>query len=272
MGGYAGIPLVMAARTAGVPSLIHESGAVAGRANKLAARFTPNIALAFDQAAASFPRRPTRTVGMPLSSQMAGFDRAALRGPARASLDLEPGVAMVLVNGGSQGSLRLNEAAVALAGRWRERTDVHLVLKAGRAHAEKVERQLKENNGAAVARCISFFERMDHAYAAADLTVCRAGAGTVAELAVTGLPAVLVPYPYAPDDHQAVNASVLVGPGGALMVRDADATADTIGPMIEALLDDPSRLVAMGEAHAAWPARAADDLAAWALELASACG
>src|SRR5204863_501547 len=84
------------------------------------------------------------------------------------------------------------------------------LVKAGRAHAENVEKALADSGGSAVARCVSFFDRIDYAYAAADLTVCRAGAGTVAELAVTGLPAVLVPYPYAPDDHQAVNASVLV--------------------------------------------------------------
>ena len=272
MGGYAGIPLVAAARTAGVPSLIHESGAVAGRANKLAARFTANVALAFDQAARDF-RQPTRTVGMPLSAEMASFDRAALRPAARTEFDLAPEVAMVLVNGGSQGSLRLNEAAVGLASRWKERRDVRLVVKAGRAHAEKVEKALADSGGSSVARCVSFFDRIESAYAAADLTVCRAGAGTVAELAVTGLPAVLVPYPYAPDDHQAVNASVLVEPGAALMVRDEQATADHLGPMVERLLDDRASLERMSTAaHGVARPHAADDLAAWVLELAESRG
>jgi len=180
---------------------------------------------------------------------------------------------MVLVNGGSQGSLRLNEAAVGLASRWRERRDVRLVVKAGRAHAETVEKALADSGGSSVAKCVSFFDRIEHAYAAADLTVCRAGAGTVAELAVTGLPAVLVPYPYAPDDHQAVNASVLVEPGAALMVRDADATADHLGPMVEQLLDDRASLQRMSTAaHGVARPRAADDLAAWVLELAAARG
>ena len=272
MGGYAGIPLVVAARTARVPSLIHESGAVAGRANKLAARFTPNVALAFDQAKASF-KQPTRTVGMPLSADMAGFNRGALRPEARREFDLAPEVAMVLVNGGSQGSLRLNEAAVGLAARWRHRRDVRLVVKAGRAHADTVEQALTDSGGSSVARCVSFFDRIETAYAAADLTVCRAGAGTVAELAVTGLPAVLVPYPYAPDDHQAVNASVLVEPGAALMVRDEQATADHLGPMVERLLDDRVELDRMSTAaHGVARPRAADDLAAWVLELAGTRG
>ena len=272
MGGYAGIPLVVAARTARVPSLIHESGAVAGRANRLAARFTPNVALAFDQAAASFPG-PTRTVGMPINADLAGFDRAALRPAARRELGLTDDVAMVLVNGGSQGSLRLNDAAVGLARRWKDRTDVRLVVKAGRAHAEKVEKELADSGGSAVARCVSFFERIDHAYAAADITVCRAGAGTVAELAITGLPAVLVPYPYAPDDHQAVNASVLVDAGAALLVRDADADADRLGPLVERLLEDRGELTRMsGAARSVARPHAADELAAWVLELAGARG
>lgn len=270
MGGYAGIPLVAAARMARVPSLIHESGAVAGRANKLAARFTANVALAFDQAAHDF-RQPTRTVGMPLSADMAGFDRASLRPAARTEFGLAPQVAMVLVNGGSQGSLRLNEAAVGLASRWQERRDVQLVVKAGRAHAADVEKALADSGGSSVARCVSFFDRIESAYAAADLTVCRAGAGTVAELAVTGLPAVLVPYPYAPDDHQAVNASVLVEPGAAVLVRDEVATADHLGPIVEQLLDDRTRLDGMSRAaHGVARPHAADDLAAWVLELAGA--
>ena len=270
MGGYASIPLIVGARMSGVPSLIHESGAVAGRANRVASLLTPNVALAFDDAAAQF-RRPTRTVGMPLNPQIAGFDRRAMRSEARAGFDVDQGVTMVLVSGGSQGSARLNAAAVGLATRWRERTDVRIVLKAGRDHTEAVRRELDATGGGAVTSLVSFFERMDHAYAAADVMLSRAGAGTVAELAVVGLPSVLVPYPYAPDDHQAVNAAVLVNAGAAQMVRDAEATADRIGPIIEELMEHPEKLRQMGAASGkvARP-RAAEDLAAWVLELAGA--
>lgn len=270
MGGYASIPLIVGARLAGVPSLIHESGAVAGRANRVASLLTPNVALAFDDAAAQF-RRPTLTVGMPLNPQIAGFDRAALRGEARSAFGLDESVTMVLVSGGSQGSARLNSAAVGLAARWRDRTDVRVVLKAGRDHAEAVRKELDDTGGGAVTSLVSFFDRMDHAYAAADVMLSRAGAGTVAELAVVGLPSVLVPYPYAPDDHQAVNAGVLVSAGAAVMVRDAEATAARIGPMIEDLIDHPEKLRAMSEAAAkvARP-RAAEELADWVLELAGA--
>jgi UDP-N-acetylglucosamine--N-acetylmuramyl-(pentapeptide) pyrophosphoryl-undecaprenol N-acetylglucosamine transferase len=268
MGGYASIPLIVGARMAGVPSLIHESGAVAGRANRVASLLTPNVALAFDDAAAQF-RGATRTVGMPLNPQIASFDGAALRAEARRAFGLDEGSTMVLVSGGSQGSARLNAAAVGLAERWRDRSDVRIVLKAGRDHTEAVRKELDTSGGGAVVNLVSFFERMDHAYAAGDVMLSRAGAGTVAELAVVGLPSVLVPYPYAPDDHQAVNAAVLVNAGAAVMVRDAEATADRIGPMIEQFIDEPEKLRHMSEAAAkvARP-RAAEELADWVLELA----
>ena len=269
MGGYASIPLVAGARLARVPALIHESGAVGGRANRLAARLTRNVALAWDQAAASFPGARTRTVGMPLGPELDGFDRDGLREAARRRLDVPEGVQLVVVNGGSQGATRLNELGVALAARWRQRDDVRLLVKAGRAHVEPVATALAAAGGDRVGRVTAFLDRMDDAYAAADVMVCRAGAGTVAELAVTGTPAVLVPYPFAPDDHQTVNAGVLVEAGGAVLVRDEDADADGVGPLLESLLTDESRRTAMGDAaRTVGRPHAADALAAWVLDLA----
>jgi UDP-N-acetylglucosamine--N-acetylmuramyl-(pentapeptide) pyrophosphoryl-undecaprenol N-acetylglucosamine transferase len=271
MGGYASIPVVVAAWLGRVPALIHESGAVPGRANLVAARFTRHVAVAFEEAAAHFPRSArARTVGMPLGPDLAAFDRSVLRAEARAAFALPDGVTALLVNGGSQGSARLNELAVGLAARWRDRGDVRIVLKAGRAHHEQVTAALAANGGAAVTQVVEFFARMDHAYAAADLAICRAGAATVAELAVTGLPAVLVPYPWAPRDHQARNAETLVRAGGARLVRDAEATVERVAPLVEELLADPARRDVMGKAirEVAHP-RAADELARWVLELAA---
>lgn len=269
MGGYPSIPVILGARLARVPSVIHESGAVSGRANRISARFTANVALSFDKAAAGFPKATTRTVGMPLGPDIAGFDRAGLRARARAEFGVAEGVTLVMVNGGSQGSVRLNTAAVELAGRWKDRDDVRLVIKTGRDHTPTVEAALRENGGDRIARPVTYFDRMDTAYAAADIAICRAGAGTVAELAVTALPAVLVPYPHAPDDHQTVNASVLVDARAAVMVRDEEATGERIGAVIEELLADPSRLPAMAAAaRATAHPGAAEALAAWVFDLA----
>lgn len=272
MGGYASAPLIVAAKLRRTPALIHESGAILGRANALAARFTKNVAYAFDETVGRLPRsvRP-RVVGTPLGPQFASFDRAALRSAARSAFGIDEGKAALFVMGGSLGAAHLNELAVDLAGRWKARDDVAIVIKAGRDHGEKVEAALKDNGGSAVARCISFFERMDHAYAAADLAICRAGAGTVAEVAVTGLPAVLVPYPHAIDDHQTLNAGALVRAGGAILIPDHQLVAERVQGVVEDLLFSPGRLETMSAAArgVAHP-RAAEDLARWVLALGKA--
>ena len=269
MGGYPSLPVVIAARRRRVPVILHESGAVAGRANMLAARMTRNVALAFSAAARSFPRHTARIVGMPLSEELATFDRGALRSEARAEYGVPDGITLVLVNGGSQGSVRLNELALGLGARWIDRDDVRVVLKAGAAHIDNVGALVEEAGVGHVLTAVRYLDRMPTAYAAADIAVCRSGAGTVAELATCGLPAVLVPYPFAPDDHQTANARVLGDAGAALLVADHDATADNVGPELEALFGSARLRAMVDAAGASSHAGAADALAAWALELAS---
>lgn len=272
MGAYVSGPVIVAARLSGIPSVIHESGAVPGRANLAAARLTGNVATAFSEANAAFASSAdVRTVGMPLGPDLAGFDRSTLRAEARKAYDLDDGTTFVLVSGGSQGAASLNRLALGLAERWRDRGDIRILLKAGARDHDTTEAALRANAGRHLVELTRFIDRMDHAYAAADLTVCRPGAGTVAELAVAGLPAVLVPYPHAPFDHQARNASALVEAGAALMVRDEEATPDCVGPLVEPLLDDRAKLEAMGRrSHGLAHPRAADELAAWVLQLAGA--
>jgi len=273
MGGYGGIPIVLGARLAGVPSVIHESGAVAGRANKLAARFTEHVAIAFESSARDFPGRSTVNTGMPLSARLARFDRAALRSEARAAFGIAGDTAMLLIVGGSQGAVTLNDAAVALATRWSTaphcRDDVTIMLKTGSAHAAGVQASIDAAGCGRRIRALPFLDRMDHAYAAADLVVCRAGAGTVAEIAIAGLPAIFVPYPGAVDDHQAANARPLVDAGAAVLVRDHDVTAERLAGEIEPLLADAGRRAERAARMAAQGTpRAADELATLVLEVA----
>jgi UDP-N-acetylglucosamine--N-acetylmuramyl-(pentapeptide) pyrophosphoryl-undecaprenol N-acetylglucosamine transferase len=274
MGGYGGIPLVLGGKLSRVPIAVHESGAVAGRANVLAARFTPNVALSFDSAKKDFPHTSTVTTGMPLSGALAGFDRDALRADARRAYGLADGDRMVLVVGGSQGAATLNTAAVGLAERWSRgphaRTGTRILLKTGKANEAEVQAAITAKDCGGVITAQAYLDRMDHAYAAADVILARAGAGTVAEVAVAGLPAVFVPYPGAVDDHQAVNAGPLVDAGAAVLVRDDVATAERVASEIEPLLDDEalrseraSIAASLGHAHAA------DELAAWVLDIAA---
>ncbi|GCD34780.1 UDP-N-acetylglucosamine--N-acetylmuramyl-(pentapeptide) pyrophosphoryl-undecaprenol N-acetylglucosamine transferase [Streptomyces chrestomyceticus JCM 4735] len=270
MGGYPSAPVIVGARLAGLPSLVHESNAVPGRANKFAARLTPHIALAFDRSRAHLTGgERAETVGMPLVGPLANLDRTALRERARRELGVPAGTRLLLVNGGSLGAARLTEAAVGLAARHRTRTDLRLLIKTGPAALDGTRERLVATGGAAVAEAVPYLDRMDLAYAAADLVVCRAGSATVAELATIGMPAVLVPYPHAPGDHQTHNARVLSDAGAAVLLPDAETTAERLDALVTPLLDDPARLAAMGQAaDPGTHARAADLLAAKVLRLA----
>ncbi|KQV23681.1 MULTISPECIES: glycosyltransferase [unclassified Kitasatospora] len=261
MGGYPSAPVIVGARLAGLPSVVHESNAVPGRANRFAARLTPHLALAFDRTRDHLPSgADAETVGMPLVGAVAGLDRVALRAEARVRLGVPPGARLLLFNGGSLGAARLTEAALGLAERWRARSDVRLLVKTGPAALDAVRERLGANP---VAEAVPYLDRMDLAYAAADLVVCRAGSATVAELASVGVPAVLVPYPHAPHDHQTHNARVLTDAGAGLLLPDAECTTARLAALVEPLLADPARLAVMGRAaDPGTHAEAADLLAA----------
>ncbi|MCZ0993338.1 UDP-N-acetylglucosamine--N-acetylmuramyl-(pentapeptide) pyrophosphoryl-undecaprenol N-acetylglucosamine transferase [Streptomyces noursei] len=270
MGGYPSAPVIVGARMAGLPSLIHESNAVPGRANKFAARLTPHIALAFDRSRPHLAGgAQAETVRMPLTGPLAGLDRVALRSAARSALGIPEEARLLLVNGGSLGAARLTEGAVGLAARYLGRNRLRLLIKTGPAALDATRAALEANGGAAVAEAVPYLDRMDLAYAAADLVLCRAGSATVAELATIGMPAVLVPYPHAPGDHQTHNARVLSDAGAGLLLPDAEVTAERLDALVTPLLADPDRLAAMGAAaDPGTHSRAADLLAARTLTLA----
>ncbi|MEV5578466.1 undecaprenyldiphospho-muramoylpentapeptide beta-N-acetylglucosaminyltransferase [Streptomyces parvus] len=271
MGGYPSAPAIVGAKMAGLPSVIHESNAVPGRANQFAARLTEHLTVAFDGSRAHLSGgERARTVGMPIAASLAALDRPALREEARRAFGIPEGARVVLFNGGSLGAARLTAAAVGLAARWRGREDVHLLIKTGPAAlAETRHKLIDAGVGPVAAQAVPYLDRMDLAYAVADLVVCRAGSATIAELATTGVPAVLVPYPYAPGDHQTHNARVLSDAGAAYLVPDAETTADRLAGLIDPLLADHARLAVMGRAaDPGHHARAADLLAETVFRLA----
>jgi UDP-N-acetylglucosamine--N-acetylmuramyl-(pentapeptide) pyrophosphoryl-undecaprenol N-acetylglucosamine transferase len=273
MGGYPSVPAVVAAYLTRRPRIIHESNATPGLANRFVSRFVADIALAFDAGAIRNPgdRRHMRVIGMPLNSALAGFDREMLHDQARAHFGVAPNQRMVLVNGGSLGAVRLSQSAVDLAARWRDRDEVKLVIKAGKDQLTSLKEQLAASGGDRVATAVAYLDRMDLAYAAADIAVCRAGSGTVAELAHVGLPAILVPYPSAAHDHQTFNAQALVRTGGALMLRDDEVTAQRLEQLLDPVLADPAALAKMAAAvHQPVHTNAAAELADWVLQLGGA--
>jgi UDP-N-acetylglucosamine--N-acetylmuramyl-(pentapeptide) pyrophosphoryl-undecaprenol N-acetylglucosamine transferase len=250
MGGYVSVPVSLAARREQVPLLLHEQNAVAGLANRVAARWARLVALSFVDAGRRLPRRVrTAVTGNPVRDSIVRVaeDRAALAAEAAGVLGLEPGRRTVVIFGGSQGALRLNRAGLGLCRILGGRSDLQVLLLTGPLHHDAVRAELPSTEGLLV-RTVPFLDRMELAYAVADLAMARAGATTVAELAVSGVPAILVPYPYATGRHQDANARAVERAGGAVVLLDDAATGGTVAERVVSLVDDRGRLLRMGRA------------------------
>jgi undecaprenyldiphospho-muramoylpentapeptide beta-N-acetylglucosaminyltransferase len=243
VGGYASVPCVVAATLWRVPVVLAEQNATPGAANRLAARVARAAAVAFPQT----PLPRAVVTGNPVRPGILAVDRSdAGRAAARAALGLPEGRRVLLVFGGSLGARRLNDAVLGAVAGWAGRGDLAVHHVTGpRDHDRVVAAAPTLPPGGLVWRPVPFEARMDLAYAAADLAVCRAGASTVAELTVVGLPAVLVPYPAATGDHQTHNARAVAAAGGAIVLADAECTGSRLAAEVEALLADPGRLAAM---------------------------
>lgn len=253
MGGYVCVPVVLAALRSRRPVVLHEQNAVPGLANRMFARPARAVALSFAEAKRALPRRTRAVVtGNPVRRDILSVpaERERLAKEARDELDLADDRRTAVVFGGSQGALHLNRS-VAEALRMLERSDLQVLLLTGTAHVEAVRASLPPNGGLPV-RVIGFLERMELAYAVADVVIARAGATTVAELAVCGLPSLLIPYPYATGRHQEANARALRRAGAATMLLDDELDGQVLAERIGWLLSDDDRLRMMGERARAW--------------------
>lgn len=254
MGGYVSLPVGLAAIRSRRPLVLHEQNAVPGLANRVLARRARLVALSFVDAARRFPRSARSVVtGNPVREAILRVreDRAAIRKEAIAELDLDETRRTVAVFGGSQGALHVNEAMVDAVRRLGDRSDLQVLFQTGAAHLDHVARLLP-SGGPLLIRPVGFLESMELAYALADLAVARAGANTVAELAVCGVPAILVPYPYATGRHQEANARALQRAGAARILLDDAIDGETLAAAITDLLEDPNRLARMSEAALTW--------------------
>lgn len=247
LGGYASVPCVIGAVLWRVPIVVAEQNAVPGLANRLAARFARASAVSFvgtDLASATW-------TGNPVRSEVAALAEPdpQRRASARSRLGLPEDRTVLAVFGGSLGSRRINEATADAVAVWSDRSDLAIRHVSGsREHSETLDRVGRRHDAALVYQLIEFEDDMPSVYAAADLVVCRAGASSVAELAVAGVPSVLVPLPWATGDHQNANARALVDAGAAVLVPDADFDADRLVAEVGSLLDDPSRRERMAAA------------------------
>jgi len=241
VGGYLAAPTVLAGWSLGLPVVVHEANAMPGLANRLCARVADRVLLVFEATKRhlSDPSLAQR-VGMPVSKAIAEGDR----GEAAVRYGLDPAVPTVLVVGGSLGAARLNDLAIALSAR--EDRPYQVLHLCGPRFEDDVRVRLDGEPDRYT--LVPYEDRMQDAYAMADLVVCRAGSGTLAEVALVGKPALLVPSPHVTDDHQGANAQALVDQGAAVMVREEGWADDAVVAQVEALLSDADRRAAMGEA------------------------
>jgi UDP-N-acetylglucosamine--N-acetylmuramyl-(pentapeptide) pyrophosphoryl-undecaprenol N-acetylglucosamine transferase len=241
-GGYVALPAYLAARRSKVPVVIHEQNALPGLANRVGARFAARVAVT----APGTPLHKGEHVGMPLRTAISSLDRAGHRAEARAAFGLDPDRPTLLVFGGSQGAATLNRAAVAAADALTAAA-VQVLHARGPKHTDVTV--APRPAGSAPYVVVDYLERMDLAYAAADLALCRSGAVTVAELSAVGLPAAFVPLPIG-NGEQRRNAMPVIEAGGGLLVEDGDLDATWIQSNLVPLLTDPAALAGYAE-HAA---------------------
>ena len=259
VGGYASLAGAMGALVHRVPLVLVNVDAVPGAANRLFGRFARASAVGWE----GNPLPRAVVTGTPVRPEIGAADRSPDgRAVARRALGLPEDRALVVVFGGSLGARQINRAVDGAARRWADRDDLaiyHIVGRrdwAGYGFDPDVERVDGAGGpgapdsgevGLDLVR-VPYEQRMATAYAAADVVVCRAGAMTVAELAASGTPSVLVPLPGAPGDHQSANARVLERAGAAVLLPDPDCTPVGLAGVVEALLADPDRLASMGAA------------------------
>jgi undecaprenyldiphospho-muramoylpentapeptide beta-N-acetylglucosaminyltransferase len=248
LGGYASVPCALAAAVLRVPIVVAEQNAVPGAANRLTARFAKACAVSFPGTA--LPRAVV--TGNPVRPEVLAVERDRDRGPARKALGIDDDRTMVFAFGGSLGSLRINRAVAGAIETWADRSDLavrHVVGERDWPQFGDTAFGGGTEPGSGVQyQAVRYDDDMPRSFAASDLVVSRAGATTVAELAAIGVPALLVPLPGAPGDHQTANARALVEAGAALLVPDGELTPERLVAEVDALTADPDHLRRMATA------------------------
>jgi len=242
MGGFTSTAPILAARQQKLPTFIHESNAIPGRANKLTARFATRILLGFRACAPYFPNRECVVTGTPVRRNLGSpLDRRA----ALAAFRLEESRRTLLVMGGSQGASGINQMLFKCAPMLKDKPLQIIHLTGERDDRLAAANYQRENIPHYVA---PFHHSMEEAYSAADLVVSRAGAASLSELSQFGLASVLIPYPYATDDHQTSNAKVFVEAGAAEMRPERRVNPQAFSALIANLLTDDNRREQMSAA------------------------
>ncbi|HYR23345.1 MAG TPA: undecaprenyldiphospho-muramoylpentapeptide beta-N-acetylglucosaminyltransferase [Chthoniobacterales bacterium] len=245
MGGFTSTAPILAGRMRGISTLIHESNAVPGKANRLAAKMVRAVLLGFKECAAFFPKVRTELTGTPIRTELKRMNRQS----ARQKLGLQPDVTTMLVMGGSQGASGINQAIIKSLPLLRPAAAGLQVIHLSGARDERLvaDNYRRERIPAFVA---AFHHHMEEVYSAADFAVARAGAASLAEIASFELPSILIPFPYAADDHQTRNAEIFARGGAAFVLKESELTPESLTQKIREMISHPEQLRRMREKSA----------------------
>jgi UDP-N-acetylglucosamine--N-acetylmuramyl-(pentapeptide) pyrophosphoryl-undecaprenol N-acetylglucosamine transferase len=256
MGGFTSTAPILAGRMRKIPTFVHESNAIPGKANRLNARMTDQVLLGFKDCARYFPNARFRVTGTPIRKSL---KRRVPREEALAAFGLSPERKTLLIMGGSQGAHGINEAAIKALPLIKELPLQVIHLTGPNDEQVAAANYRREEIPAYVA---AFCHQMEMAYSSADLALSRSGAASLSELSHFGLPSLLIPYPFAAENHQVLNAAIFAREGAAIVVEQGQVSEDTFAREIGALLRDAGRLDAMsGRARALAPEDAAECVA-----------
>lgn len=241
-GGYISAPAILAARSLGLPAILHESNALPGKVTRWLSPWCTTVALGFPEAVQHLPNAKTVVVGTPVRSQFIQATRQANQNETGLTdIDIPAGAPLIVVVGGSQGAVAVNQMVRAAAPSWIE-TGKWIVHITGTndpdadsfSHPHYIHRP--------------FYNDMAALFARADVAVSRAGAGTLIELAITGTPSILIPYPFAAEDHQTYNARAFDDAGAGQLYPQTELSGEILETLVSYLFRDPQKLAAMSAA------------------------
>jgi UDP-N-acetylglucosamine--N-acetylmuramyl-(pentapeptide) pyrophosphoryl-undecaprenol N-acetylglucosamine transferase len=238
MGGFTSTAPVLAGRFRGIATFIHESNAVPGKANRWTARVVNTVMLGFKECAPFFPKTRTEITGTPVRTELVPLDRA----DSRRKLGLREDLPTLLVMGGSQGASGINQALIK-ALPFLQGVPLQVIHLSGARDERLVADNYRRENVPAYIGV--FYHQMEEVYSAADLVVARAGAASLAEFAAFSLPGILIPFPYAAEDHQTRNAEIYVHADAAILLKQADLSGELLARNIRELVENPLRLQQM---------------------------
>lgn len=236
MGGFTSTGPILAGRMAGLPTFIHESNAIPGKANRLNAWLSKKVLLGFEECARFFPDVTVVVTGTPIRNSL---QRPVDRQEALNNLRLKSGLQTVLVMGGSQGAHGINEAVLAVLPRFAAKP-VQFVHLTGKEDEHYVYECYQK---AGIPAFVSaFYHRMEEPYTIANVAIARSGAASLTEIAYFGLPTILIPYPYAAENHQLLNAEMFARHGSAEVLEESRVSGDTLSSLIDKLLKNGARV------------------------------